>query len=135
MSALVERVLRRRGLLGDALRRILPQDRAALIDGVMAEAEALAGRNREFSQELRRQLAGNHLQVELSEQPDGLGCFYGSVEAAGVRYRLDVLPPLPLWTGDMGHDAVDPVHWLVMVDSEEVQRAAVIGALSVLQFA
>ena len=133
MWGVIGKVLERRKLRQGAMDRMSEAERTALIDGVMAEADALRLRNVAVSRELTAQLAGNSGRVVLSEQPDGLGCWYGRFEdVEGKGCRLDVLPPRSQWTGDMGIEEADPVDWLVMVDGEIVQRAASIDALAAL---
>ncbi len=134
MSASIAKVLARRNLSPAAL--AIATDRAALVEGLMAEAQALDAQNREFSRQLSHQLAGNADRVELSELPDGIGMFYGSyVNAEGERRRLDVMPPRELWLGDFGADAADADNWLVMLDGEELARAASVGALPTIAHA
>lgn len=107
-------------------------DRASLVDAMMADADAARVDNASLSAALKRQLAGNH-KLTLSEQPDGLGCFYGSLQiASGTDFRVDVLPPKNKWRGDMNGEAADAVNWVVYLDGEEAARAETIEAFQPL---
>lgn len=89
----------------------------------------LSDQNREFAGQLMRQLSGNGA-VQLKGQPDGFGFFYGSfLDAAGEHYRLDVLPPRELWTGDLREEACAADNWIVYLNGEEVERASSVGTL------
>lgn len=133
MLGIISKVMERRGLTKGRLDATPGVGRAALVAGVMTEADALHACNRELSRQLVVQLAGNSGRVTLSEHPDGTGCFYGRFEdGEGDGYRVDVMPPRPLWTGDIGEGAADPDNWLVLIDGEEVQRASRVDGLSAL---
>ena len=103
------------------------------VDSLMAALEKRDEQNKVFSHELATQLAGNY-RITLRERPDGSGFFYGHFyDAKGTVYRLDVMPPKPLWSGDYGMDAADDEHWLVYLNGEEVQRATTIAGLTALR--
>lgn len=128
MSALIGNVLRRRGLSPDNMRG--RSDAAVLMSQVLEEVEALRQRNASFAADLMRQLSGNAGKVELKPEPDGLGFFYGSYfDEHGRQFRLDVMPPRELWTGDVGEQAASD-SWIVYVNGEELARAPAIDGLS-----
>ena len=62
----------------------------------------------------------------LKPEPDGFGFLYGTITAPnGVTIRVDIMPPLPHWRGDIklnGEGAPHPTDWVVFWDGEEVAR-------------
>ena len=63
------------------------------------------------------------MALDLKSQPDGLGYLYGTYrDTNGDSYRIDILPPAADWRGDMKPGAVDPTHWIIYVDGEEIGR-------------
>jgi len=78
----------------------------------------------------------------LKPEPDGFGFLYGTItDARGNSRRVDIMPPLPCWRGDVkldGRSAPHPSHWVTYLDGEEVARvgrrdeleAALIAALA-----
>ena len=63
--------------------------------------------------------------LELKGVPDGFGFIYGRyVDDAGDSWRVDVLPPLPLWRGQIKLESTPPhpTDWIVYVDGEEIAR-------------
>jgi len=61
---------------------------------------------------------------KLSRRQDGYGFYYGEARRGDKKVRLDVMPPEPLWDGDMRMDAYppDPKAWIVCMDGNEVAR-------------
>ena len=130
MSGLFAKLLRQTA--GDDLSRLAGMDRTAFVDEVMREAQALDAKNAEYARHLSQRLAGNY-SVTLKDAPDGFGFFYGSfVDESDNTYRVDVMPPRPLWTGDLNAQAADLTHWVVYLNGEEVQRSETIDGLSTL---
>jgi hypothetical protein len=100
---------------------------------IMDEIDARQTHNAGFARELCQQLTARAGSVRLSDEPDGLGCFYGTYTAEdGEDLRLDVLPPRPLWSGQFGADAADAENWTVFLNGVGVQRAKTIRALATL---
>lgn len=64
--------------------------------------------------------------LHLKPEPDGFGFLYGTlVDDAGQSHRVDIMPPLPFWHGDMkltGEGAPHPTDWVAFIDGEEVAR-------------
>ena len=63
-------------------------------------------------------------KLNLRPQPDGYGFLYGELVTDTERHRVDILPPLPAWNGDIVLEgfAPDPTHWIVYVHGEEIAR-------------
>jgi len=130
MSGLIAKLLRQNGWVQGATMEAT--EKSALVDTILAQAEVAGEQNKDYARQLERQLAGNHA-VKLSDRPDGSGFFYGDFrDESDTHYRVDVMPPRPLWSGDFGGEAADPEQWIVYVNGEEVERAPSIRALSVL---
>lgn len=80
-------------------------------------------------------------KLALKAEPDGFGFIYGTLTGSdGECRRVDIMPPLPCWRGDIklgGNGAPHPTDWVVYLDGEEVARvstrddleAAVLAAL------
>jgi hypothetical protein len=50
------------------------------------------------------------MTLQLNSRPDGFGWLYGSYTASnGDRVRIDIMPPLDQWAGDMQLDVRTPV--------------------------
>ena len=73
------------------------------------------------------------MALSLKARPDGFGYIYGIyVDAAGQHWRVDIMPPVAAWRGDMkmsapyGPDASD---WVVWLDGEELCRCRKVDEL------
>ena len=42
------------------------------------------------------------VEIQLSEQPDGYGFYYGIARKGDAVVRVNILPPVHLWSGDVG---------------------------------
>ncbi|HRE22324.1 MAG TPA: hypothetical protein PKW21_15015 [Rhabdaerophilum sp.] len=64
------------------------------------------------------------VELRLSDRPDGFGFYYGRARLGDVFANVNVLPPAPLWDGDiqMSEYKPDPKCWIIFVDGEEVAR-------------
>lgn len=66
--------------------------------------------------------------LALKPMPDGLGFIYGMlISHDGTSYRIDIMPPLPHWRGDIqgeGTSAPHPTDWVIYVDGDEIARVA-----------
>ena len=64
------------------------------------------------------------VEVKLSARPDGYGFFYGEARLGDAFCRVNVLPPAPLWDGNMQleNHPPDPEQWIIYVDGEEIAR-------------
>jgi hypothetical protein len=60
--------------------------------------------------------------ARLNEEPDGLGYYYGELRRGDLRQRLDVLPPILLWHGDIKPAELSVDQFLVLLDGNEVAR-------------
>ena len=67
---------------------------------------------------------GGKVEVKLSTRPDGYGFYYGEARLGHTSCRVNVLPPVPLWDGDMKleNHQPDPEHSIIYVDGEEIAR-------------
>ena len=71
-------------------------------------------------------LRNRRVTIDLKPRPDGFGFLYGSgVDARGETRRINIMPPLPFWRGDIKLDAHGPhaTDWVLYVDGDEVARA------------
>ena len=66
------------------------------------------------------------MALTMKPMPDGFGFVYGEyVDADGNHWRVNIMPPLPDWRGDMkmgppyGPHATD---WVVYLNDEEIAR-------------
>ena len=64
------------------------------------------------------------VDLKLSPNPDGYGFHYGTVDVDGEVLRVNVLPPIALWKGDMKLPKYQPheTDWIVFVNGEEIAR-------------
>jgi hypothetical protein len=72
------------------------------------------------------------MTLQLNSRPDGFGWLYGSYTASnGDRVRIDIMPPLDKWTGDMQLDGYEPhiVDWVVYADGDEVARVTALDGI------
>lgn len=125
-------------ILGRLLRRkseidlMTQSEKAAVVESLIADTEALAAANVDYARQLATQIGGNHKLV-MNERPDGSGFFYGNFhDEGGTTYRVDVMPPKDIWSGDFGNEAAHDTQWVVYLNGEEVQRAESIDGLAVL---
>jgi hypothetical protein len=110
----------------------LAGDREALVETLLAQADAAHKQNVDYSLELTKHLGGNYKLV-LNERPDGSGFFYGNLhDENGNTFRVDVMPPRHIWSGDFGRDAAHEQDWVAYLNGEEVQRAQAIEGFAVL---
>ena len=69
-------------------------------------------------------MAGN-VRLELKPDPDGFDYRYGeAVTTDGKVYRVNILPPLTHWRGDIKPGEIDATQWIVYIDGDEVARVA-----------
>lgn len=127
MSGILAKLLRDKVVAGNDL--ALSGDQ---LETLLAQAEAATAQNAGYARQLAAQIGGNHKLV-MNERPDGSGFFYGNFyDEGGTTYRVDVMPPKHIWSGDCGIDAADDMHWIVYLNGDEVQRAKTIAGLVVL---
>ena len=72
------------------------------------------------------------MQIKLKPMPDGFGFLYGeAVDARGETRRINIMPPLTHWRGDIKLDksGPHPSEWVLYVDGDEVGRAASRGEI------
>jgi hypothetical protein len=63
------------------------------------------------------------VRLELKSEPDGFGYIYGEAIADnGDRNRVNILPPVPHWRGDIKPSEIDPTKWIIYFDGDEVAR-------------
>lgn len=64
------------------------------------------------------------VDLKLSANPDGYGFHYGTVDVDGRVHRVNVLPPIALWKGDMKLPNYEPheADWIVFVNGDEIAR-------------
>lgn len=65
------------------------------------------------------------LRLELKPMPDGFGYLYGQVFTPdGNAIRVDILPPVAEWRGDIkpGPDTPHPTDWIVYANGDEIAR-------------
>jgi hypothetical protein len=65
------------------------------------------------------------MEVNLKSMPDGFGSIYGdAVDAQGESRRVNIMPPLRYWRGDIKLDTQGPhaTQWVLYVDGDEVAR-------------
>lgn len=125
MSGLLAKLLRGKAATGE-------KPSSGDLETLLAQAEAVTAQNAGYARQLATQIGGNHKLV-MNERPDGQGFFYGSFYDEGdTTYRVDVMPPKAIWSGDFGSDAAHETQWVVYLNGEEVQRAETIDGLSVL---
>ena len=63
------------------------------------------------------------IRLDLKSEPDGFGYIYGQAHAPdGEVYRVNILPPASHWRGDMKPGEIDPTHWIVYLDGDEIAR-------------
>jgi hypothetical protein len=61
----------------------------------------------------------------LKPMPDGFGYIYGIHTADdGTTTRVDILPPLSDWRGDIKPGQIDPVQWILYADGVEIARVS-----------
>ena len=62
--------------------------------------------------------------LKLSSQPDGFGFFYGRASLGDAVVSVNILPPAPLWRGDMKlpDHPPDPTKWIIFADGDEIAR-------------
>ena len=68
----------------------------------------------------------SRVEINLKAMPDGFGFIYGEgVDARGETRRINIMPPLPYWRGDIKLDTNEPhaSDWVLYVDGDEVARA------------
>ena len=76
------------------------------------------------------------IDLQLKTQPDGFGFLYGQVHRGDETFRIDVLPPVSAWRGQIKLDDRPPhaTDWIVYVDGEEFARVRrredLVGALN-----
>jgi hypothetical protein len=66
------------------------------------------------------------MDVRLKPMPDGFGFIYGDgVDACGQSRRVNIMPPVPYWRGDIKLDKNGPhaTEWVLYVDGDEIARA------------
>ena len=64
--------------------------------------------------------------INLKAMPDGFGFIYGDgIDARGDSRRINIMPRLPYWRGDIKLDTNGPhaTDWVLYVDGDEVARA------------
>lgn len=65
-------------------------------------------------------------KLSLKSEPDGFGFIYGTLSDGGEHtWRVDIMPPLPCWRGDMkmqGSFAPHATDWVVYLDGDEIAR-------------
>ena len=68
----------------------------------------------------------DRVRLELKREPDGIGYIYGQVFAPdGNVYRVDIMPPVGAWRGDIkltGAGAPHATDWVVYMNGEEIAR-------------
>ena len=72
------------------------------------------------------------VEINLKAMPDGFGFIYGEgVDARGESRRINIMPPLSHWRGDIKMDTNGPntTDWVLYVDGDEVARALSRGEL------
>ena len=70
---------------------------------------------------------------KLKSQPDGFGYLYGIHTADdGTTTRVDILPPLSQWRGDIKPSEIDPTHWIIYADGDEIGRAESCAAITTI---
>ena len=66
------------------------------------------------------------VRLELKPEPDGFGYLYGQLFAPdGIVYRVDIMPPVAMWRGDIkltGAGAPHPTDWVIFANGEEIAR-------------
>lgn len=69
-------------------------------------------------------MAEDNIDFNLKPMPDGFGFLYGELHKGDEHHRLDIMPPLPHWQGDVMMDDYGPheTDWVVYVDGEEIAR-------------
>jgi len=69
--------------------------------------------------------------ARLNDDPDGYGYFYGTLRRGDVVHRLNVMPPLPHWTGAARLDEYGPheTDWVVYLNGDEIARASRLALL------
>lgn len=74
--------------------------------------------------------------LKLSPQPDGFGFYYGMVSDRSGTVRIDVMPPLAHWHGDMKLPSCEPhaTDWVVFADGVEIARVRNREELSAIDF-
>jgi hypothetical protein len=73
-----------------------------------------------------RQRAAAPTVVQLKPMPDGFGFIYGEgVDAFGETRRINIMPPLPFWRGEMKLETSGPhpTEWVLYIDGDEIARA------------
>jgi hypothetical protein len=66
------------------------------------------------------------MKVNLKPTPDGFGFIYGEgIDASGDTRRIDIMPPLPYWRGDirLDNNGPHPTEWVLYVDGDEIARS------------
>lgn len=61
----------------------------------------------------------------LKDTPDGFGFIYGVYRDGEDSHRVDILPPINHWNGDIQLSGYKPhkTDWILFIDGEEVARA------------
>jgi hypothetical protein len=75
---------------------------------------------------------GNSMTLQLNSRPDAYGWLYGHFTASnGDRVRVDIMPPLDHWAGDMQLDGYKPhiIDWVVYADGDEVARVTALDGI------
>jgi hypothetical protein len=72
------------------------------------------------------------VEIRLKPMPDGFGFIYGeAVDARGETRRINIMPPLTHWRGDIKLDksGPHPTQWVLYVDGDEIGRATSRGEI------
>ncbi|MGE3702627.1 MAG: hypothetical protein AB7G08_28255 [Hyphomicrobiaceae bacterium] len=78
----------------------------------------------------KRTHAPTSVCIRLKPLPDGFGFIYGdAVDARGESRRINIMPPIAFWRGDIKLDkqGPHPSEWVLYVDGGEVARAVTRG--------
>ena len=57
--------------------------------------------------------------LKLKLQPDGFGFIYGTYQRDDETVSVNIMPPLPHWSGDMKLEGIGAPHatdWVVYID-------------------
>ena len=63
--------------------------------------------------------------LKLNERPDGFAFLFGEYTTPkGERIRMDIMPPIAHWNGDLKMTELGPhaTDWVVYADGEEIAR-------------
>jgi len=107
------------------------RDDASIVQSLLDQHEQSWAANRALAKELCNALGAQ--RTTLNEAPDGYGYFYGTLQRGEEIERLNIMPPLPYWSGDdkQGKYAPHATQWVVYLNGEEVARATSINQLKV----